>query len=113
MIINNVGGFDTLASNLGNSALNGFEMGTIWNEWQDTWTGRPVDIARRDVGGRFRDGRRVLQREEVDTITRVQQRRSGIRQRIVPQTVRNSIGDRIISVAFIPFIRARAVSFTV
>ena len=112
LIINNVGGFDTLASNLGNSALNGFEMGTIWNEWQDTWTGRPVDIARRDVGGRFRDGRRVLQREEVDTITRVQQRRSGIRQRIVPQTVRNSIGDRIISVAFIPFIRARAVSFT-
>jgi hypothetical protein len=39
------------------------------------------------------------------------QTRTGIRQTIVPQTIRNSIGDRIISVAFVPFIRSREVQF--
>ena len=31
--------FDTLVSGLGNAALNGVEIGTIWNDWQDFWTG--------------------------------------------------------------------------
>jgi hypothetical protein len=49
LVINNVGAFDTLASNLGNEALNGFEIGTIWNDWQDFWTGAPRDVSSRDV----------------------------------------------------------------
>ena len=34
----------------------------------------------------------------------VQQTRTGVRNVLVPQTVRNSIGDRIINVAFVPFV---------
>ena len=47
--------------------------------------------------------RRVLQRQEVTTGQLVQQTRTGVRNVLVPQTVRNSIGDRIINVAFVPF----------
>src|SRR6056300_780634 len=111
LVINNVGGFDTLASNLGNSALSGFEIGTIWNEWQDSWTGTPVDIASRDTSGNLRSGRRVFRETEIESIQSVNQTRTGIRQTIVPQTIRNSIGDRIISIAFVPFIRSRDISF--
>ena len=41
----------------------------------------------------------------------VVQTRSGIRTTIVPQTVRQSLGSRVISVAFVPFIRSRTISF--
>ena len=34
-----------------------------------------------------------------------------IRTTIVPQTVRQSLGNRVISVAFVPFIRSRTISF--
>src|SRR6056300_759122 len=111
LVVNNVGGFDTLVSNLGNEALNGFEIGTIWNEWQDNWTGRPIDIATRDTSGNQRAGRRLFRTTEITSTQQVQQTRTGIRQTIVPQTVRNSIGDRIVSVAFVPFIRSRTVNF--
>ena len=112
LVVNNVGGFDTLVSNLGNEALNGFEIGTIWNEWQDNWAGRPIDIATRDTSGNQRAGRRLFRTTEITSTQQVQQTRSGIRQTIVPQTVRNSIGDRIVSVAFVPFVRSRTVNFT-
>ena len=56
--------------------------------------------------------RRVLQRQEITTIQQVNQTRTGIRSVLVPQVVRNSLGDRVINVAFIPFIRSRTVNFT-
>ena len=50
---------------------------------------------------------------DIQTTTQTGTRtRAGIRQVIVPKTITNSIGDRIISVAFVPFIRSRTVSFT-
>ena len=111
LVINNTGAFDTLASNLGNSALNGIEIGTIWNDWQDFWSGAPRDVASRDVSGAIQQGNRVFVRTELTTEQTVSQTRTGIRQRIVPQVVRNSIGDRIVNVAFVPFIRSRVISF--
>jgi len=112
LVINNVGAFDTLASNLGNSALNGIEIGTVWNDWQDFWSGAPRDVASRDTSGNLRSGRRIFRRTEITTEQTVSQTRTGVRQRIVPQVVRNSIGDRIINVAFVPFIRSRTINFT-
>ena len=111
LVINNVGAFDTLASNLGNSALNGIEIGTVWNDWQDFWSGAPRDVASRDISGNIRSGRRVFRNTEITSEQSVGQTRTGIRQRIVPQVVRNSIGDRIINVAFVPFIRSRTITF--
>jgi len=111
LVINNVGAFDTLASGIGNSALDGFEIGTVWNEWQDFWTGQPSTTSR-DISGNQRSGRRIFRRTEVTTQTTVNQTRTGVRQRVVPQVVRNSIGDRIVNVAFVPFIRSRTITFT-
>ena len=116
LIINNQGGFDTLIS--GNPNLASVELGTIWNEWQDQWAGRPRDLQVRNLGGQVREQtfafgvpRRVLQRQLVTTETLTQQTRTGVRNVLVPQTVRNSIGDRIINVAFVPFVRARTITF--
>ena len=110
LVINNVGGFDTLVSGLGNNALNGVEIGTVWNDWQDFWSGATRDVASRQVGG-GRSGRRVFAVDEIETAQQVRQTRTGLRQRLVPQVVRNSIGDRIVNVAFVPFVRSRTISF--
>ena len=112
LVINNVGGFDTLVSGLGNSALNGVEIGTIWNDWQDFWGGAVRDVASRDISGNIRSGRRVFRRTEIETAQTVSQTRTGVRQRLVPQVVRNSIGDRVVNVAFVPFIRSRTITFS-
>ena len=92
--------------------MNGIEIGTVWNEWQDNWSGTPRDVSSRDISGNMRSGRRVFRRTEVTTAQQVNQTRTGMRQRLVPQTVRNSIGDRIINVAFVPFIRSRTINFS-
>ena len=111
LVINNVGGFDTLVSGLGNQALNGVEIGTVWNDWQDFWSGATRDVATTQRS-RGQSGRRVFVREEIETAQTVQQTRTGLRQRLVPQVVRNSIGDRIVNVAFVPFVRSRTISFS-
>ena len=81
--------------------------------------GRPRDMEVRNIGGAVREQtfafgvpRRVIQRQEVTTGQLVQQTRTGVRNVLVPQTVRNSIGDRIINVAFVPFVRARTITFS-
>ena len=53
-----------------------------------------------------------MAKEEVTTSQQVSQTRTGIRAVAVPETVRTSIGDRVVSVAFVPFIRSRTLSFT-
>src|SRR5210317_2219139 len=116
LVINNQGGFDTLIS--GNPNLQSVEIGTVWNEWQDMWAGAPRELDVRNLGGAQREQtfafgvpRRVLQRQEVTTGQLVNQTRTGVRNVLVPQVVRNSIGDRIINVAFVPFVRARTITF--
>jgi len=113
LVINNTGAFDSLVSGLPQSQQNqGIEIGSIWNDWQDFWTGTPRDVSSRDVSGNQRSGRRIFRRTEVTTTQQVSQTRTGVRQRLVPQTVRNNIGDRIVNVAFVPFIRSRTINFT-
>ena len=101
-IVANVNGtFDIMAINRGlNPANNEIPVGTVWNEWQDQWSGNPRSSANWQ-------GNRLVQ----TTSRTVGQVRSGIRTSIVPQTVRQSLGSRVISVAFVPFIRSRNVEF--
>ena len=94
-------------------------MGTVWNEWQDNvgrttsrrvlkkyWWSRREQTFARGVP------RRVLQTQEITTVQQVNQTRTGVRSVLVPQVVRRSLGDRVLNVAFIPFIRSRTVNFT-
>ena len=111
LVINNVGGFDTLVSGIPNNGLNGVEIGTVWNDWQDFWSGSTRDVSSRDVGS-GQSGRRRWVASEIETAQTVQQTRTGLRQQLVPQVVRNSIGDRIVNVAFVPFVRSRTITFS-
>jgi len=116
LVINNPNGsWDNLTKQSGNSGqLSEFPMSTVWNSWQDTWTGRPIETERRDIGTyevRGGHGWRVIARQEVTTAQQVSQTRTGIRAVAVPETIRTSIGDRVVSVAFVPFIRSRTITF--
>ncbi len=119
LVVNQNGMFDTMAANLGNPNLAEIEIGTVWNEWQDNWVGRPVEAGTRNIGGTRREQtfargvpRRVLQIQEITTVQQVNRTRTGVRSVFVPQVVRRSLGDRILNVAFIPFIRSRTINFT-
>jgi hypothetical protein len=73
-------------------------FGSIWNEWQVNWTGEPV-ISERVVGRR------------TDTIETIQstEARDGIRFALDPMAITESMGERVLDVGMIPYIRARRV----
>ena len=104
LIVQGTDQFKTVADELKDS------LGTVWNEWQTTWTGRPTRSTRTtEAQVRGRHWRRTT---TTTTSTRVGQRRTGIRTSIVPRTVSRSHGDRTINVAFVPFVRSRTITFT-
>ena len=89
------------AQGLTNPTISEVAFSTEWNEWQDQWSGNP------------RTSSNVSGNQLITTTSRtVQQTRSGIRSTAVPNTVRQSFGDRVVSINFVPFIRSRTVSFS-
>jgi hypothetical protein len=113
LVINNDdGSWDTLVKQSGNPNLQSVELGTVWNEWQNHWTGVSTSNSTERFEQRGGHGWRVMQRD-IQTTTRTGTRtRTGIRQVLVPKTVTQNVGDRVISIAFVPFIRSRNVSFS-
>src|SRR5210317_1167482 len=103
LVVNVNGTFDNLAINAGldNTSVSEIPVGTEWNEWQDQWSGNPRTNTRWQ-------GNSLVRTTSQDVV----QTRSGIRTVIVPQTVRQSLGNRVISVAFVPFIRSRTITFS-
>ena len=113
LLINEQGGFDTMVATLGNPNLESVEIDTVWNEWQDFWQGTPVEriTSQNDIA--VNQGRVGTVRDTVfTTAQQVSQTRSGVRTALVPQVVRTSLGDKVVNIAFIPFIRARTINFT-
>ena len=102
IVVNVNGTFDNLAINAGldNTSISEIPVGTEWNEWQDQWSGNPRTDTRWQ-------GNSLVQTTSRDVV----QTRAGIRTAIIPQTVRQSLGNRVIAVAFVPFIRSRDVTF--
>jgi hypothetical protein len=118
-IINNVGGnLNEMQAEV--NRVN--KLGTQWNSWQTTWTGKPkttrtsefkpggwgiISPGRRgfapDGSGRYKDTTWSTQQSK--------QTRTGIRTTASLQTVSRVKDDRVISVSFVPFIRARKVYF--
>ena len=92
------------------SRLVGLGFGTQFNDWQDIGTGRNERVI--GTGGTFQSGRAIIQRRTIQVDQ--QQSRTGIRNEIVgTDTVRNSIGDRIVDVSIVPFIRSRDITINV
>jgi hypothetical protein len=103
LVVNVNGTFDNLAINAGldNTSATEIPVGTEWNEWQDQWSGNPRSNTRWQ-------GNALVRSTSADVV----QTRAGVRTTIVPQTVRQSLGNRVVSVAFVPFIRSRTITFT-
>ena len=90
-------------------SLVGLAFGTQFNDWQTINTGRETVLASEGAGT---SGRAVLARETVER--EITQTRTGIRNEITGvDTVRNSIGDRVVDVSIIPFIRSRTIKVSV
>ena len=111
-ITNDDGSWDTLVKESGNPNLQSVELGTVWDEWTNNWTGQQTTNSTETYRQRGGHGWRVMQRDIQTTTSTGTRTRTGIRQVLVPKTVTTNIGDRIVSVAFVPFIRSRTVSFT-
>ena len=109
MLIDMPGSFDVF-SDLASQGVIDLNLGTVWNNWNDMWSGTVQEVNRRVNTSRA--GNTVTTTTTIDTEQRVGQRRTGVRTALVPQTVRTSFGDRVVNVAFASFIRSRTISFT-
>jgi len=90
--------------------LVGLGFGSQWGDWQTFGTGRERSVTR--TATRVEGGRRVVADETV--VQEVQQTRTGIRTEITGvDTVRTNIGERIVDVSVLPFIRARDIVISV
>ena len=103
------GTFDTLTNRAAAGVLD-LNLGTVWGNWNEQWSGSVQEVNRTtQPSGQFGWS------NETTTITteqRVGLRRAGIRTGLIPQAVRTSFGDRIVSVAFAPFMRQKDITFT-
>ena len=91
-------------------ALAGLGWGSQWNDWQDIGTGRNERVVSR--GEANWRGRALVQRQTfaVDQL----QSRQGIRTEIVgSDTVNQSLGERMVDLSIMPYIRAQVITVTV
>ena len=101
LIVNVEGNFDTFFE------ANRSQIGTVWNSWQTVWSGVVATSSTtiNDRSGAFESVTRVT------TTSRSDQTRTGIQTDIVPQIDLESQGTKVIQRAFIPFCRARNITF--
>jgi len=95
LIINVEGNYDTFS--VGNQSA----VGTVWNSWQTSWGGSSTSTVQDWNAGV----------ERTTTTTFGNQSRSGVQTEIVAQIDLESQGTKVIQRAFIPFCRARNVTF--
>jgi len=116
MTIDIPGVFDSLTDEAGN-AVQELNLGTVWNEWNTNWIS--VDIAGTEITQNDRDRRaqwpfiRDRSRTTVSTRNIGERSRTGVRSSLVPGGLQTqSLGNRVVQVAFATFMRTRDISFT-
>ena len=105
LIVDNQGLFDVVNFLADESGV----LGTVWNEWQTQWTGRSLTNNLSVTSG---SNWRTTQTDVIETIQSAQAR-AGIRTSVAPDTIQSSLGERVVDVRMIPFIRSRRVKFKV
>jgi len=126
-IINRMGNFASTMANAQRQfnvdPQSGFAP-TVWNSWQQTWTGTETDVSTRTRTAEVErvttqwEGRRLVQRtrnvvrEETlnQQIRRVDSSRSGIRTLVVEDINNTSQGTRLLSRELAPAIRSRNIT---
>lgn len=105
LIVDNQGLFDVVNFLDDGSGV----LGTVWNEWQTQWSGRSLSNNTSVTAG---NNWRTTQTDVIETIQSAQAR-AGIRTSVAPDTIQSSLGERVVDVRMIPFIRSRRVKFKV
>ena len=105
LIVDNQGLFDVVNFLADESGV----LGTVWNEWQTQWTGRSLSNQNNVTSG---SNWRTTQTDVIETI-QSSQARAGIRTSVAPDTIQSSLGERVVDVRMVPFIRSRRVKFKV
>lgn len=111
VVIDQTGIYDALVSMLDSQGA----IGTVWNEWQTNWTGVSSSTDNSNVYTPTESLQLGFQTvvTTTTTTTTTSQARSGLSKSVVPDTVSTNIGDRVVEVNFVPFIRSRKIYFNV
>jgi hypothetical protein len=81
-------------------------LGTVWEAWQNEWTGKPYDTF--SAGVRVENRRPVI--DTIETIgTIIPQVRTGLNTSLALKTDYQEVADRTVSTTVIPYIRSRNV----
>ncbi len=115
VVIDQTGIYDSLIQMADSSGA----IGTVWNEWQTNWTGEPASSATETQTNSVNSGDGITGSTTVITdiattltaTTTATSTRSGIRTSVVPDTVLTNMGDRVVEINFVPFIRSRKIYF--
>ena len=108
--------YDTLTS-LASQGVLDLNLGTVWNNWNDTWTGVRTDTGNITSSSRTWWAGNTLLRNDTTSVAqseRVDRTRTGIRTALIPGGVQEtSFGNRVVSVGFANFIRSKDIAFGV
>jgi len=74
-----------------------------WDSWETYWSGRST------AQNQFWRGNALVQRS-TETLTE-QQTRTGVASFVAPETITETIGDRVVDVSIVPYMRSRGVLF--
>jgi len=104
-------------------------VGIQWNNWQTTWTGKTTNTKTSISSTTWRDpsftsaasrsvrGRAVIRKTSAvtrqTTVTTRKQVRTGVRTRWGMKTVKKSLGNKVVDITIIPWMRAKEVFFTI
>jgi hypothetical protein len=105
-VLVNIGG-DKDAWDLILQATNASPFTYEWGSWETVWSGTTQSTQFIGDGGFVRPNF-----NRTTTTTTSAQTRSGILSQVAPQTITQSIGDRVVDVSVIPYMRDRAVAFS-
>ncbi len=78
--------------------------GTVWESWQDNWFGEQIFTGERNVGSTQSGGwnGNLLQQTGTQQVGQV---RDGIETKLLNSTVDKAMGDRIVDISMIPYMR--------
>lgn len=77
------------------------KTGTVWNEWQNNWTGTFIEKTSSGNQTTVKEGR-------TGTATR-----TGLKRELSSQVVQQSFGEKIVDLSYVPYIRSKTISFTI
>ena len=95
------------------------DFGTVWNNWENNWVGTPQALTTwrttsitRPQTVLTRNGWAIRTEQERFAIQDTSQVRTGQKILVNPETVSRSIGDRIVDIGIVPFMRANTITIS-